>query len=171
MKPLITALLLLGAGSAWAQTLDLPDATPDVAVAAKRPQPLFNKFNKKIFWIEAGAYTLSNVLDGYTTVAQMPGYEESGFPRGSSFLLGKHPTAARYAATMGIIQIATTFAAYRLEHSQKKFLRIFGHALMIQGIYAHTDGFIGNIRLQGSDSNPSAPKRAPAATPLLNLRF
>ncbi len=168
MKPLITALLLLGAGSAWAQTLDLPDATPVVAVAAARPQPVFNK---KIFWIEAGAYTLSNVLDGYTTVSQMPGYEESGFPQGSSFLLGKHPSAARYAATMGVIQIATSFAAYRLEHSQKKFLRIFGHALMIQGIYAHTDGFIGNIRLQGSASNPSAPKRAPAATPLLNLRF
>ena len=168
MKALVAALLLMGAGSAWAQTLDLPDATPDAAVAATRPQPVFNK---KIFWVEAGAYTLSNVLDGYTTVAQMPGYEESGFPQGSSFLLGKHPSPARYVATMGIIQIATSFAAYRLEHSQKKFLRIFGHALMIQGIYAHTDGYIGNIRLQGDDSNPSAPKRAPAATPLMNLRF
>lgn len=168
MKPLLTALLLLWAGSSPAQTLDAPATTPGAAVAATRPQPVFNK---KIFWLEAGAYTLSNVLDGYTTVSQMPGYEESGFPQGSSFLLGKHPSAGRYVATMGIIQIATSFAAYRLEHSQKKFLRIFGHALMIQGTYAHTDGFIGNILLQGSDSTPSVPQRAPTVTPLMNLRF
>lgn len=168
MRPLIGVLVLLSAGSLSAQTFDVSDTTPGVAIAAARPRPVFNK---KIFLIEAGAYTLSNVLDGYTTVAQMPGYEESGFPEGSSFLLGKHPSAGRYVATMGVIQIATSFAAYRLEHSQKKFLRILGHALMIQGVYAHSDGFIGNISLPGNGLNPSTPKRAPTATPLMNLRF
>ena len=56
-----------------------------------------------------------------TTVAQMPGYEESGFPEGSSFLLGKHPSAGRYVATMGVIQIATSFAAYRLKTVRRNF--------------------------------------------------
>ena len=57
-----------------------------------------------MFWTEVGAYTLSNVLDGYTTVAHPEGYEEAGFPQGSAFLLGQHPTAARYVATMGALQ-------------------------------------------------------------------
>ncbi len=104
-----------------------------------------------------GAYTLINVLDGYTTVAHPQGYEEAGFPRGSSFLLGKQPSAARYVATMGAIQVGTCYAAYRLEHSQKRFLRILGHALMVQGIYAHADGYIGNVLLVGGASgNPQA---------------
>lgn len=113
-------------------------------------------FNKKIFWAEVGAFTLTNILDGYTTVAQPQGYEEAGFPRGSSFLLGQHPSAARYVATMGAMQVATSFAAYRLEHSQKRFLRIVGHVLMVQGIYSHADGYIGNVVLLGGAS--SAPQ-------------
>jgi hypothetical protein len=57
---------------------------------------------------------------------------------------------------MGAMQIATSFAAYRLEHSERRFLRLVGHALMIQGIYAHTDGYIGNLLVLGK--SPSLPQ-------------
>lgn len=119
-------------------------------------------FNKKIFWVEVGAFTVTNILDGYTTVSHPQGYQEAGFPRGSSFLLGQHPSAARYVATMGAMQVATSFAAYRLEHSQKRFLRIVGHALMVQGIFSHADGYIGNVVLLSGALSPSQAKLAPA---------
>jgi hypothetical protein len=165
-RTLITALVL--AGSLSAQTFDAPSTTHGLVVAAKRPQ---NSFNKKIFWAEAGAFTLSNILDGYTTVSQTPGYEESPFSEGSLFLLGKHPSVGRYVATMGAIQVATSFAAYRLEHRQKRRLRIVGHALMIQGTYAHTDGFISNVRLRLKVSNLPQAQVTPGGTLLANPRF
>ena len=154
MRPLVTSLVLLLAASLSAQTFNAPSA-------ALNPTPRSSEqvFNKKIFWTEAGAYTLFNVLDGYTTVAHPDGYEEARFPQGSAYLLGQHPSAARYVATMGAMQVVTSFAAYRLEHSQKRFLRLVGHALMIQGIYAHTDGYIGNVRVlnQGLPQAKLAP--------------
>ena len=142
-----TFLLLLFTASLSAQSFDSPGATLKPAPAYQSPVYQSNEhaFNKKIFWTEFAAYTVSNVLDGYTTVAHPEGYEEAGFPQGSAFLLGKHPSAGRYVVTMGAMQVATSFAAYRLQHSQKRFLRLVGHALMIQGIYAHTDGYIGNV--------------------------
>jgi len=142
MRPLITSLMLFLAASLSGQTFDAPSAT--LSPAPKRSEQVFSK---KIFWTEVGAYTLANVLDGYTTVAHPEGYEEAGFPEGSAFLLRQHPSAARYVATMGALQVAASFAAYRLQHSQKRFLKLLGHALMIQGIYAHTDGYIGNALL------------------------
>ena len=153
MRPLITSLVLLLAGTLSAQTFNAPGAalTPSTKRSAQ-------EFSKKVFWTEVGAYTLSNVLDGYTTVAHPEGYEEAGFPRGSAFLLGQHPSAVRYVATMGAMQVATSFAAYRLQHSHKRFLRLVGHALMIQGIYAHTDGYIGNVLLL----NQGLPQARPA---------
>ena len=158
MRPLITSLVLLLAASLSAQTFNAPSA-------ALNPTPRSSEqvFNKKIFWTEAGAYTLFNVLDGFTTVAHPDGYEEAGFPQGSAYLLGQHPSAARYVATMGAMQVVTSFAAYRLEHSQKRFLRLVGHALMIQGIYAHTDGYIGNVRVlnQGLPQAKLAPGNPP----------
>ncbi|MGA9812519.1 MAG: hypothetical protein WBQ64_07075 [Terriglobales bacterium] len=152
MRPLITSLVLLLAGSLSAQTFNAPSAALSTA-----PRSSEQVFSKKVFWTEVGAYTLSNVLDGYTTVSHPQGYEEAGFPHGSAYLLGQHPSAARYVATMGAMQVATSFAAYRLEHSQKRFLRLVGHALMIQGIYAHTDGYIGNVVVlnQGSSLPPA----------------
>ena len=159
MRPMITSLVLLLAASLSAQTFNAPSATLSPA-----PKTSEQVFSKKIFWTEVGAYTLSNVLDGYTTVAHPEGYEEAGFPRGSAFLLGQHPSAARYVATMGALQVATTFAAYRLQHSQKRFLRLVGHALMIQGIYAHTDGYIGNVLVLNQGSN------LPQAKPTLRQR-
>lgn len=157
---MITSLVLLLAASLSAQTFDAPSAALSTA-----PRQLEQVFSKKIFWTEVGAYTLSNVLDGYTTVAHPEGYEEAGFPEGSAFLLGRHPSAARYVATMGALQVATSLAAYRLQHSQKRYLRLLGHALMIQGIYAHTDGYIGNVLvLRGNSTLPPATL-APAITP------
>ena len=155
MRPLITSLMLLLAASLSAQTFNAPSAT--LSPARNRSEQVFSK---KIFWTEVGAYTLSNVLDGYTTVAHPSGYEEAGFPQGSAFLLGQHPSAARYVATMGALQVATSFAAYRLQHSQKRYLRLVGHALMIQGIYAHTDGYIGNVLVlnQGLPQAKLAPR-------------
>ncbi len=155
MRALITSLMLLLAASLSAQTFDAPSAI--LSPARNRSEQVFSK---KIFWIEVGAYTLSNVLDGYTTVAHPSGYEEAGFPQGSAFLLGQHPSAARYVATMGALQVATSFAAYRLQHSQKRYLRLVGHALMIQGIYAHTDGYIGNVLVlnQGLPQAKLAPR-------------
>ena len=150
--PIVSFLLLL-ASSLSAQTFNAPSAAMNLADAPKRSGQVFSK---KIFWTEVGAYTLSNVLDGYTTVAHPAGYEEAGFPRGSAFLLGKQPSAARYVATMGAMQIATSFAAYRLEHSERRFLRLVGHALMIQGTFAHTDGYIGNLLVLGK--SPSLPQ-------------
>lgn len=136
------------------------------AAGPKSPEQIFNK---KIFWTEVGAYTLSNILDGYTTVAHGRGYEEAGFPHGSSFLLGTQPSAARYVATMGAMQVATSFAAYRLEHSHRRFWRLIGHTLMIQGTYAHTDGYIGNLLVQGKA--PTLPKASPdSVTPSTSKR-
>ena len=152
MRPILTSLVLLLAGTMSAQDFNAPSAT-----LSRPPSPSEQVFSKKIFWTEVGAYTLSNVLDGYTTVAHPEGYEEAGFPRGSAFLLGQHPSTARYVATMGAMQVATSFAAYRLEHSQKRFLRLIGHGLMVQGIYSHTDGYIGNVLVlrQGSSLPPA----------------
>jgi hypothetical protein len=111
---------------------------------------------------------LANVLDGYTTVAHPEGYEEAGFPEGSAFLLRQHPSAARYVATMGALQVAASFAAYRLQHSQKRFLKLLGHALMIQGIYAHTDGYIGNaLLLKSGPSLGEASPQGPAQRTVL----
>jgi hypothetical protein len=140
------SLMLLLTGSLFAQTIDSPSLNLNLDAAPKRGE---QGFSKKIFWTEVGAYTLFNVLDGYTTIARPTGYEEAGFPRGSSFLLGKNPSAVRYVSTMGIMQVATSFAAYRLEHSQKRFLRLVGHTLVIQGTYAHADGYVGNLLVQG----------------------
>jgi hypothetical protein len=161
--PLVASVVLLVAGSLSAQTFDSPGTTLTLATLTRATAPKRTEqiFSKKIFWAEVGAYTIINVLDGYTTVAHPQGYEEAGFPRGSSFLLGKQPSAGRYVATMGIIQVATSFAAYRLEHSQKRVLRIVGHALMIQGIYAHTDGYIGNVLLVGGASRSPQAKLVP----------
>ena len=146
LRPLIMSLVLLLTGSLFAQTIDSPSLNLNLDAAPKRGE---QEFSKKIFWTEVGAYTLFNVLDGYTTIARPTGYEEAGFPRGSSFLLGKNPSAGRYVSMMGVMQVATSFAAYRLEHSPKRFLRLVGHTLMIQGTYAHADGYVGNLLVQG----------------------
>lgn len=162
LRSLILSLVLLLTGSLFAQTINSPSSSLNPAAAPKRGE---QEFGKKIFWTEVGAYTLFNVLDGYTTIARPTGYEEAGFPRGSSFLLGKNPSAGRYVSTMGVMQVATSFAAYRLEHSQKRFLRLVGHTLMIQGTYAHADGYIGNLLVQGKTQGVPQPNLASTAPP------
>jgi hypothetical protein len=105
-------------------------------------------FNKKLFIAELSAYTTMNILDGITTAQSIDkGYVEGSFPAGSSYLLGRRPSPARYAVTMGLIEVGVSVAAYRLQHSKTKWLRLAGHGLMIQAAYGHTDGTIRNIRL------------------------
>ena len=105
-------------------------------------------FNKKLFITELSIYTTMNVLDGITTAQSVrEGNVEGNFPSGSSFLLGRRPSVARYAVTMGLMEAGVSFAAYRLQHSNKKWLRVVGHGLMIQAAYGHTDGVIRNVRL------------------------
>jgi hypothetical protein len=105
-------------------------------------------FNKKLFIVELSTYTTMNVLDGITTAQSVhEGYVEGNFPAGSSYLLGRRPSVARYAVTMGLIEAGVSVAAYRLQHSRTKWLRLVGHGLMIQAVYGHTDGVIRNIRL------------------------
>ena len=105
-------------------------------------------FNKKLFILELSAYTTMNVLDGITTAKGLhDGYVEGSFPAGSSYLLGRRPSVARYAITMGLLEAGVSFTAYRLQHSKAKWLRVAGHGLMIQGAYGHTDGTIRNLRL------------------------
>jgi hypothetical protein len=108
-------------------------------------------FNKKLFIAELSTYTAMNVLDGITTVQNVQkGYIEGNFPAGSSYLLGHRPSAARYAVTMGLIEVGVSVVSYRLQHSRTKWLRVVGHGLMIQAAYGHTDGSIRNIRLMQS---------------------
>lgn len=105
-------------------------------------------FNKKLFILELSTYTTMNVLDGITTAQSVhKGYVEGSFPAGSSYLLGRRPSVARYAVTMGLIETGVSVAAYRLQHSKTKWLRLVGQGLMIQAVYGHTDGVIRNIRL------------------------
>ena len=105
-------------------------------------------FNKKLFIAELSIYTTMNILDGITTAQSVhKGNVEGGFPSGSSYLLGQRPSVARYAVTMGLMEAGVSLAAYRLQHSKTKWLRVVGHGLMIQGAYGHTDGTIRNIRL------------------------
>jgi hypothetical protein len=105
-------------------------------------------FNKKLFIVELSTYTTMNVLDGITTAQSVrKGNVEGGFPLGSSYLLGQRPSVIRYAITMGLVEAGVSLTAYRLQHSKRKWLRVAGHGLMIQGAYGHTDGVIRNIRL------------------------
>ena len=140
-------LLLIGSlGSAHAQQLQ------------PRLTQLPNAPAHKIFWVEVGAYIAFNVLDGYTTIRNThQGVPEGNFPTGSPFLIGRYPGAVRYVAVMGGIEVGSTLLAYRLERSRNRFWRSVGHAIMLQGTYAHADGAIRNFRLR----LPSRPSPDP----------
>ncbi len=134
-------LLLLFAGLIG--SLSLPAHSQQFTEVPNTPS-----FNKKLFIAELSTYTTMNLLDGITTAQSVhEGYVEGNFPGGSSYLLGRRPSVARYAVTMGLLEAGVSFTAYRLQHSKTKWLRLAGHGLMIQGAYGHTDGLIRNIRL------------------------
>ncbi|HTS58404.1 MAG TPA: hypothetical protein VMH03_12710 [Terriglobales bacterium] len=95
----------------------------------------------KLFFTEVGALTAANVLDGYATVRDTNwGYAEE------SFALGKRPGAGKYVAVEGAIEAATALAAWKLEKSRHKGLRLCGHYLMGIETAAHVDGAIHNLR-------------------------
>lgn len=166
MRILVTVLLGLGITlTAQAQTLTaaLPDAPTARPEPAPAPSPVVKldrcagfgcpvtRYSKRLFWTEAGAYTAINALDGYTTVRMIRmGTVEAQFPKGSAFILGRHPGAGRYVAVMGGIEVASILLSHKLEHSNNKFLRTVGHGLMGVGIAAHADGAISNLRFIAS---------------------
>jgi len=136
--------LLLIAGLAG--SLSLPARSQEFIETPDAPS-----FNKKLFITEVTAYTAANVLDGITTAQSIRrGNVEGGFPQGSSYLLGKRPSVARYVVTMGLLETGVSIAAYHLQHGQTKWKRVAGHGLMLQMTYAHTEGVIQNIRLMGT---------------------
>ena len=107
-------------------------------------------FHKKIYLSELAAYTAANVLDGITTVRGVRrGFTESSWPQGSSELLGLRPGIARYTATMGALEVGAAFAAFRLEHSQNRYLRLVGHSFLLEGTIDHSMGFASNLNLPG----------------------
>jgi hypothetical protein len=113
---------------------------------AKTPE--VSPFHKKIFIAEVVAYTVPNVLDGITTIRGVRrGFTEEPFPRGSAELLGSRPGVVRYTLIMGGIQAAVTFAAYKLEHSRSRTLRLVGHSLMVNRSVDHATCFVSNLRL------------------------
>jgi hypothetical protein len=89
------------------------------------------------------------------------GYSEYQFPEGASYILGKHPEAARYVLVMGGIEAAETAAAYKLEH-RRHFVRLLGHGLMIQGTACHIDGAAHNFTNLAPMNCPHLPAFTPA---------
>lgn len=109
-------------------------------------QELPNTPSKKLFWTETAAFTTANVLDIWTTTngVRAGNFQERQWPGGSRYLLGKRPSLGRDIAVMAGMQLVTEFAALRLQRSNKRYMRLIGHGLMIQGTYAHLDGFRNN---------------------------
>jgi hypothetical protein len=139
-------------GSPTAEPAVMPPAPPAFRFAFRSTQELeagrITQFHKKIFVSEVAAYTVSNVLDGITTVRGVNrGFTEASFPKGASEFLGRRPGATRYVLTMGAMQTAATFASYRLQHSHSRVLRMIGHSIMAEGIVDHTSGFVNNLML------------------------
>jgi len=100
-------------------------------------------FNKKVFAVESTILTVSNILDGYTTVkGQQHGLVET-FPlmRGYQFGPGS------YIGVAGGIQAATMIAAYYLERSHNKYLRAIGHAGMLIEAAGHFWGAANNMQM------------------------
>lgn len=114
-------------------------------ITVREPKPVFHK---KVFIAELSVYTVANVLDGITTVRGVRrGFTESPWPRGSSELLGMRPGIGRYTMTMGAVELGAAFAAYRLQHSQNRYLRMVGHSFLLEGTLEHTMGFANNLAL------------------------
>lgn len=134
MSILAKAVLIFTLGLSGLSTLhaqDLPDA----------PRP------GKLFVIESVAYTGTNIMDGLTTMRNQgwgSQFLEQPFPTGSAYMLGQRPSAVRYSLVMGGLQLATELVSYRLECSHRRFFRLLGHGLMVQGAASHLDGFINN---------------------------
>lgn len=107
-------------------------------------------FSRRVFWTEVGAYSAATLADGITTARNSHDhFIELPFPRGSQQLLGRYPTALRYAAVMGGIELGSALLAHPLERSNSRFLRILGHTMMLTGTLAHANGAIHNLTTPG----------------------
>lgn len=132
-------------------TLVLALTLATAAHAVEMPSaPLPQHFSKKVFTVEVASYTAANVFDGVMTIRNARiGAPELPFPQGSAELVGKFPTVTRYAAVYGAIEIGESLAAWKLEHSNRRGLRLIGHGLMVQGSYIHFEGGFHDIRAHG----------------------
>ena len=149
---LLRLLDIADASRAPSERVPGAEAAPPAALAFRSAKELEAhgpfEFHKKVFVAEIGAYTVSNILDGITTVRGVErGFTESSFPKGAAEFLGRRPGATRYVVTMGAMQVAATFASYRLQHSRSRLLRMIGHGIMAEGIVDHTSGFANNLML------------------------
>jgi hypothetical protein len=106
-------------------------------------------YNPKVFWSEVAADTALNALDGWTTVrSTRHGIMEADFPRGSAFMLGRRPSAGRYALYMGAIQAGEMLLSHRLERSRHRWLRLLGHGLLVGDAVSHAEGMVSNLSLR-----------------------
>lgn len=118
--------------------------------------PIFRR--PSLFTVEVVSYAVMNTLDGISTNRTIVrGFHEAPFPDGSAYLLGKYPSSTRYAVTFGAIEVVTTVAAYRLQHSKHRSLRLLGHGLMIERIYEHASGFSNNAILLANPPKNTVP--------------
>ena len=90
-------------------------------------------YSARTFWLESVALTAANVADGFHTVNMPTGWVETE----ARWLLGKRPNGLRYALAGGGYQAAQMFAAWKLEHSRRRWLRVAGHALMVGATVDH----------------------------------
>lgn len=140
--------------------VSLPDA-PSTSIHAvisqssmTAPQRAYSatetSFSRKIYYSELAVFAITDIADGLSTARD----SRWGYAEETSYEFGTHPTAARYFITSGIIDGAQCFAAWKLEHSDRKFFRMAGHAIMLSGAGIHARSFGLNVsRIHGRVSN------------------
>ena len=113
------------------------------------PDAPVSHFHARTFIVESEVLTLSNILDGITTVRDSRmGIYEADFPRGSAELLGRYPDAQRYVLVMASEQIGEEVLGFYLERSHSKFRRVIGHTIMLGSTGAHLYGFGNNLHVE-----------------------
>jgi hypothetical protein len=97
------------------------------------------------FPAEAAFNAATTAADGMTTVRDTKrGQHELSFPEGSAQLIGKYPTAESYSRAMVPLAVVEGLVGHKLEESDKKALRMLGHAIILGGGAAHAGAFIHN---------------------------
>ena len=101
------------------------------------------------FEFEMAALTLANSADGFETARDSRmGLWEAPWPKGSREILGRYPSAGRYALVMGTEELLDAYVAGRLERSRHAPERFAGHALMWSATSAHIAGVIDCVYWQ-----------------------
>lgn len=97
-----------------------------------------SKYPHAFFVLETSILTIANIENGksYARQEYYTGTEE------------QHKSGAKYAAINVPIQIATQFAAWRLQRSNRKSLRILGHIVMWSAIGSYSTNYF--LRVEGA---------------------